>query len=318
MVPSRFFITNTFRVSAMSRLNVKKNNDRNDIMKAALFIGPTLIVIFTVIFYPLVKSIIISFTDRILAYSKYSFVGFENYVAIFNDPLFWHALGNSWILVFFNVSISLFIGLGLAMLLNSRLRFTGVFRSLLFLPWAMPSMVIALMFRWSYNDIYGYPNYFLVQQGIIDKPLFLLSGEWTAWIGILLPIIWCYYPFIMLVFLAALQSIDRSLYESAAIDGAGRWQTFRHITLPALTPVIFVVCILEIIWSFSAFDLVYLLTGGGPANSTLTLSLYVYKKAFQGKLLGYGAALGTIMFFVLTGFTLLYFWAIKKIKLYEN
>ncbi len=260
----------------------------------------------------------VSFTDRILTYSNYSFVGLTNYLEIVKDPLFWHSLLNSVKLTFLNVTGCLVVGLGLALLLNARTRLTVLFRSILFLPWAMPSMVIALMFRWLYNDIYGYPNYALVQQGILAEPVNLLAGQGTAWIAIMLPIIWCFYPFVMLVFLSALQSIDHNLYESAAIDGASRWQTFRHVTMPVLKPVILIIVILETIWSFCTFDLVYLLTGGGPANSTLTLSLYIYKEAFQSKLLGYASALGTVMFITLIGFTLLYFWVIRRSKLYEG
>lgn len=286
--------------------------------RAALFIGPALVIVLGVTLYPLVKSMGISFTDRMFAYGSYSFIGLSNYARMMTDSLFWHAVLNSVKLTALNVAACLVIGLGLALLLNSRTRFTGLFRSLLFLPWAMPSMVVALMFRWLYNDIYGYPNHALLQLGLISEPVNLLAGKAAAWVAILLPITWCFYPFVMLVLLSALQSIDHSLYEAAAIDGASRWQTFRHVTLPALKPVILVVTILEIIWTFSTFDLVYLLTSGGPADSTLTLSLYIYRQGFMTGRLGYAAALGTVMLVALFGLAAIYFWVIRKSGLYEE
>lgn len=288
------------------------------VARAALFIGPALGIVLVVTLYPLIKSVGISFTDRMFAYGNSSFIGLDNYGRMLTDSLFWHALWNSVKLTALNVAGCLAVGLGLALLLNSRARLTGVFRSLLFLPWAMPSIVIALMFRWLYNDIYGYPNHLLQQLGLIGEPVNLLAGKGTAWAAILLPMIWCFYPFVMLVLLSALQSIDRSLYEAAAIDGAGRWQAFRHVTLPVLKPVLLIVTILEVVWTFSTFDLVYLLTSGGPADSTLTLSMYVYRQGFMTGRLGYAAALGTTMLVVLFGLAAIYFWVIRKSGLYEE
>lgn len=286
--------------------------------RAALFIGPALLLIFAVSLYPLLRSVYLGFTNRLFTYSHYSFTGLENYARMVNDPLFWHALLNSVKLSFWNVSGSLVLGLFLALLLNSSGRLMGFFRSIFFLPWAVPSVVIALMFRWLYNDMYGYLNHILLKLGVISQSFNLLAGTETAWLGVILPMVWCYYPFVMLVFISALRSIDPRLYEAAAIDGASRWHAFRYITMPALKQAIFVVTILEIIWSFAAFDLVYLLTGGGPANATLTLSVYIYKQGFFSKYLGYASALGTMMLIILLLFTALYFKVINKSKLYEE
>lgn len=286
----------------------------NTAMTSWLFILPSLVIISSVIVYPLVRSIIMSFTDRILTYFHYSFIGLVNYAGVFRDSLFWQSLANSLQLTFWNVTGSLLIGLGLALLLNSRVKGRNWFRGLLFLPWAVPSIVIALMFRWFYNDIYGFANHILVEYGLISQTINPLAMPDMVWPAIMLPVIWNYYPFVMLVFLSVLQSIDTHLYEAAAIDGASRWRAFLHITLPALRPAMVMIVILQALWSFSEFALVYLLTGGGPANATMTLSIYIYKQGFGAKQLGYAAAMGTMMFFLLAGFTILYFGVVRRTR----
>jgi multiple sugar transport system permease protein len=285
---------------------------------AVLFLAAAIIVLLGVVLYPLLKTIYISFTDRLFTYDRYSFVGLRNYIDMVHDPLFWHAFWNSTKFTFLNVIGSLIVGLGIALLLNSRVKAKGLFRALLFLPWAMSSTVAALMYRWLYNDIYGYLSFVLMKLGIISQSINVLSRPDTVWIAVLIPVIWTFYPFVTLIFLSALQSVDPRLYEAASIDGAGRWQTFSHLTLPSLRPVLVTVIILLTIWSFSTFDLVALLTGGGPANETLTLSVYIFKRGFEAKLLGYASALGTTMFAVLIAFTLLFFWVTRKLKLYEG
>lgn len=282
------------------------------------FMAPALIVILLIMVYPLIKGISISFTDRLFGYEKYSYVGLKNYIDIAKDPLFWSSLYNSIKLTTLTVIGNLVIGLGLAILLNSNYKFINFFRGLLFIPWVLPSMVIALTFRWLYNDFYGYLNYILVKYNLISHPVNLLADTKLAWIGILIPIIWCSYPFVMMVFLAALQSIDKSLYEAAQIDGASSWQMFKYITLPSLKPTLIIVTILQIIWEFSSFDLVYLLTSGGPGDATLTLSLYIYRKAFEYKTVGYGSALATVMFVILFIFTMIYFRILRGNDIYEK
>ena len=301
----------------MNILHQKFNRPRYSKI-AILFLAASLTVMLGVVLYPLLKTIYISFTDRLFTYEKYSFIGLQNYVDMIHDPLFWHAFWNSVKLTVSNVIGSLVVGLGIALLLNARVKFKGLFRALLFLPWAMSSTVAALMFRWLYNDIYGYLSYVLMKLGIISESMNVLSRTETVWIAVLVPIIWTFYPFVTLVFLSALQSIDNRLYEAVSIDGANRWQTFYHLTLPSLRPVLMIVIVLLSIWSFSTFDLVALLTGGGPANATLTLSVYIFKQGFESRLLGYASALGTTMFIVLIAFTILFFWISRKTKLYEG
>jgi multiple sugar transport system permease protein len=287
-------------------------------LRVFLFLGPVVAIILGVLLYPMVRSVMTGFTDRMFSYDRYSYVGLANYAEMVKDPLFWQALLNSTKLTLGSVIASLAVGLGLALLLNSNVKGRNLFQALLFLPWAMTSTVAALIFRWFYNDIYGYLNFILMKLGILSESVNLLARTNTVWIAILIPIIWTFYPFAMLIFLATLQSIDRSLYEAATIDGANRWQSFRHVTLPALKPIMAIVVVLLTIWSFSTFDLVSLLTGGGPGNATLTLSVYIYRQGFEAKMLGYASAMGTVMLVVLVAFTLLFFWVGRKTRLYED
>ena len=276
-------------------------------LKPLLFITPAILCILMIMVYPLIKSISISFTNRLFTYDNCLFTGFQNYITILHDEQFWMSLVNSIKLTAISVTGSVTIGLLLALLINNKIKNINIFRGLLFIPWIMPSMVTALIYRWVYNDFYGYANYILVKYGIIDNPVNLLADPFLAWVGLSIPVIWHYYPFVMIFFLASLQGIDKNLYDAAKIDGAGRWQSFRSVTLPALKQPIVIITILEIIWTFCAFDLVYILTNGGPFNSTLTLSVYIYKKAFENKILGYASAMAAIMFMILFVITMIYF-----------
>ncbi len=289
---------------------LKKKNS----LYAVLFMAPALAILLGLVFYPLARGAAMSLTNRLLNYINYSYIGFTNYFNVLHDAVFWQALWNSVKLTFWNVTGSLIIGLGLALLINATGKYKSWFRGLLFLPWAVPSIVVSVMFRWLYNDIYGFPNYFLVQHGLLAQAVNPLANAGTAWTAIIVPITWSYFPFAMLVFLSALQSVEPNLYKAAAIDGANRWQSFLHITLPALKSTILIVAILLSLWSFSEFSLVYLLTGGGPANATQTLSVYIYKQGFNSNFLGYASALGTAMFFILIVFTLLFSWVSKRNK----
>jgi multiple sugar transport system permease protein len=295
-----------------------KKKPSNSSMKALLFVGIALVVMLGVLLYPLGKSFYISFSDRLLGDARYSITGLDNYRHLINDPMFWHTLWNSIKLTVGCVIGSLVIGLGIALLLNSKAKAKSLFTPLLFLPWAISSPVAALTFRWLYNDMYGFISYILMKLHITTNMINLLARPNTVWIAMLVPIIWVFYPFVTLVLLPALQSIDRKMYEAAAIDGANWWQAFLHVTLPQLKPVLVIITVLLGIWSFSAFDLVALLTGGGPGNETMTLSVYIYRQGHEARQLGYACTLGTIMFLILLAFTMLFFWFSKRSKLYEG
>jgi multiple sugar transport system permease protein len=282
-----------------------------------LFITPLVLCIVSVLIYPFANGVWLSFTNKMFTYERYQVIGWENYLRMLQDDLFWLSLQHSLKFTAVGVLGALLLGLLLALLLNRKEKYVAFFRGLLFLPWTLPSIVVVLTFRWLYNDFYGYINYILLKYHIIDMPFNILASAQTAWIGVLIPLIWCYYPFVMVFLLAALQSIDKNLYQVAQLEGATKWQMFWHITLPSLKPSIIIVAILETIWMFCAFDLVFLLTTGGPAYETLTLSLYIYLKAFPAKDMAYGMALAVIMFIFLIVFTALYFRVMGSRQNYE-
>jgi multiple sugar transport system permease protein len=280
----------------MNKISLGPNRFQNT---AFLLLLPALLVIIFILIYPITYGIFMSFTNRFFSYDNYSFIGLNNYGIILQDPLFMKALVNSTKLAFYTIFFNSLIGFGLAILLNSVENYTKFFRIMFFLPWILPSTVVAFAFRWLYNDNYGYFNYLLVKWHYIDTAVNPLAQSNLVWAGIVIPAVWFSYPFVMLVFAAALKSISPNIYEAAQIDGASRWQTFTAITLPALKSTFVMVTILQVIWEFSSFDLVYLLTRGGPGNATLTLSLYIYKLAFEYKKIGYACAVATALFLML-------------------
>lgn len=272
-----------------------------------LFVAPMVCCVAGVLIYPFLNGVFLSFTNKMFTHESYSLVGLENYAVLLHDELFFLALGHSLKFTFFGVLGSVLLGLLFALLLKRNTRLTAFFRGLLFLSWTLPSIVVALTFRWLYNDFYGYINYMLQKHHLIEAPFNILADRETAWIGVLIPLVWCFFPFAMIFLLSALQSIDETLYRVAEMDGATSWDMFWHITLPLLVPSLIVAVILEAIWMFCSFDLVYLLTNGGPGYETLTLSLYIYQQAFGAKNMAYGAALSTVMFAFLMICTFGYF-----------
>ncbi|ABI67742.1 carbohydrate ABC transporter permease [Syntrophomonas wolfei] len=272
-----------------------------------IFVIPALAAIFALTLYPILRGIDISLTDKLLSYDKYSYIGLENYINILKDDMFWLALQHTAVITIISSIIILILSLALALLLNMKFPLRKFFRGILMIPWVVPSVVSVLIFRWIYNDYYGYINYILVKYHILDQAVNILADEKLAWLGVIIPIVWKEYPFAMLIFLASLQSIDKNLYEAAKIDGASRLQVFKEITLPLLKPAFVILGILEIIWMFSSFDTIFLLTRGGPDNSTITLSIYTYMQAFESTEFGYGSALATIMFLILFAVSIVYF-----------
>jgi len=274
---------------------------------AFLFMLPAVIAVLFILVYPIIYGVCMGFTNRLFSYEAFSFIGIGNFVDISKDPLFFKAFKNTLKMVSCLVFFNTLIGFVLALLLNSSERYIGFFRTMFFMPWILPSAVVAFSFRWLYNDYYGLINHMLLRLGTIEAAVNPLAVENLVWPGVVIPSVWFSYPFVMLVMSAALKSIDRNVIDAARIDGASAWQIFREITMPSLRPTLVMLVILQIIWEFSSFDMIYLLTRGGPADSTLTLSLYIFKRAFEYKQIGYACALATVMFAVLSVFIFIYF-----------
>lgn len=210
---------------------------------------------------------------------KISFVGLANFASIFTDPIFWLALKNTFIWVFFGVGLQFVFGFMLALLLNQPFKGRGFVRAVSLIPWATPGVLIGLMWKWIYDGNFGVLNDLLLKMGIIDDKIIFLSQTSTAFPSVIVTIIWQGIPFFAIMILAGLQGIDQEMYEAADIDGASGIQKLFRITIPSLKNVIYITILLRIIWVSNSVDIIHNMTGGGPSYSTQTLSVYIFNKA---------------------------------------
>jgi ABC-type sugar transport system permease subunit len=234
------------------------------------------------------------------------FIGAENYVEAFRDARFREALGHTAFFTVTSVGLELIIGLGLALALNRAFRGRGLVRAAVLVPWAIPTVVSALLWRFMFEGQHGIANAILVGLGVLQSPVVWLIEPVAAWVPVILADVWKTTPFVALLLLAGLQNIDGSLYEAARIDGASAWRQFRHITFPLLKPALLVALIFRTMDAFRCFDLIFALTGGGPGTSTEPIALYTFNVLLQNLQFGYGSALSVIVFVVTFALALLY------------
>jgi multiple sugar transport system permease protein len=275
-------------------------------MIGAVLIAPTVLVFCAVILYPLISAIYLSLFSIYTPTLAGEWVGVDNYGALLASGDFWNAVLNTLIWTVGTLTLQLVCGVAVALLLNQSIVFQSLARSLILFPYFLSTVVAVLVWRWLFNDLYGILNHVLLIAGLIDAPVNWLGQMPNAMISIILVGAWKYFPFVVIAVLARLQSIPGQLYEAATIDGAGPFQRFTDITLPQLRDVLVVVVLLRAIWDFKEFDLIYLMTGGGPVKATQTLSLLVYEEAFRLNRMGMASTYAVAMMLVLLGFTLLY------------
>jgi multiple sugar transport system permease protein len=275
-------------------------------MIGAVLIAPTVLVFCAVILYPLISAIYLSLFSIYTPTLAGEWVGVDNYGALLASGDFWNAVLNTLIWTVGTLTLQLVCGVAVALLLNQSIVFQSLARSLILFPYFLSTVVAVLVWRWLFNDLYGILNHVLLIAGLIDAPVNWLGQMPNAMISIILVGSWKYFPFVVIAVLARLQSIPEQLYEAATIDGAGPFQRFTDITLPQLRDVLVVVVLLRAIWDFKEFDLIYLMTGGGPVKATQTLSLLVYEEAFRLNRMGMASTYAVAMMLVLLGFTLLY------------
>lgn len=281
--------------SPVKNLSEKSRRRRVDLFPYYLLVPSTLLIAF-VILYPFVTGFWYSLQDGTLIVPG-SFVGLKNYLALRGMKDFTYALGFSALFAVFSVFGSWVIGVALALLLNQEIPARGFFRVALLVPWIIPAVVSTVSWRWLIGDQSGLVNVALGWLGI--GPIFFLSSERWAIFSVILVKVWRSFPFMMLSVLAALQAINRELYEVAAIDGTGRWQAFRYITLPMIMPVSTVLWILMTIWSVNDFETPWLLTQGGPSNATENLIVLAYKYTFVRNNVGTGSAIAFVSMLIL-------------------
>jgi ABC-type sugar transport system permease subunit len=260
-----------------------------------LFLLPAAILYGIFMIYPFVQSVYLSLTDWDGAQPVKHFVGLRNFQTLIQDPLVWTSLGHNLIWVVIGTIVPIVIGLLLAVLLWSRPRGFTIFRTIYFMPQVLPAVVIGIVWSWIYNPVFGLLNQALTAVGLDSWTHGWLGEPSLALYAVLAAAIWAEIGFVFVIVLAGLQNVSRELLEAALIDGANAWQQFWHVTIPQLANVLTTVMVLLLIGGFSVFDIVFIMTGGGPANSTELIATYTYKQAFTQNQVGYAAALSLVL-----------------------
>ncbi|GMU73730.1 MAG: sugar ABC transporter permease [Burkholderiales bacterium] len=259
-----------------------------------LFLAPAAAILLVFLTYPLGLGTWLGFTDAKIGRSG-EWVGLENFVFLWGDSVTRLALFNTLFYTLVASVIKFGLGLWLAVLLNEHLPFKAFLRAIVLLPFIVPTALSAIAFWWIYDSQFSIISWGLVKLGLIDQYIDFLGDPWNARFATIAANIWRGVPFIAICLLAGLQTISPSLYEAAALDGASGWQRFRHVTLPLLTPIIAVVMTFSVLFTFTDFQLIYVLTRGGPLNATHLMATLSFQRAISGGSLGEGAAIATAM-----------------------
>ncbi|MBW1640412.1 sugar ABC transporter permease [Microbacterium resistens] len=277
----------------------------SDGMFALLLTAPGLALLAAVVVYPLITALITAFYKQSLVEPGREFVGLQNIVDVLTGEFF-PLLTQTLVFTLGTTVAPFVIGFGLALALNTRLRGAKVLRGLMLIPWLIPGVVVSFLWMWIFNANYGVLNAALETVGLIDSPQAWLANPTTAMIAVIVAKTWQSFPWMMVMLLAGLQTVPIELHEAAEIDGAGTIRRFFSITVPQMSGIIGLVILLEFIWNFQHFDIIYVLTGGGPAGSTQTFATAVYETAFDGFDLGHAGAIGLLWMILLMALVVVY------------
>lgn len=285
---------------------------KNRSIVGLFFVLPAFLVVILLLIYPIIITIFYSFTSKSLIFPNYENIGLENYISILTDIEF---LKSFWVSIkwtFFSIVFQVIIGFTAALALNRIPKLQGMYRTFLIIPWAFPVIVIALSWQWILDDVNGFIPNLLTNLGITSGNVALFSDPSFAFWTIVFINVWFEFPLIMVNVLAALQTIPKEQIEAARIDGASIFQTFWYITLRRVRVVVGILIVLRTIWVFNNFEMVYLLTGGGPAGSTTTLPIFAYKTGWDLQQLGMASAVTLLLVIFLLIISLLYFKLLNK------
>ncbi|MCL4458300.1 MAG: sugar ABC transporter permease [Chloroflexi bacterium] len=276
---------------------------------ALLFLAPSLLVLLVLIGWSVGYALFLSFQNVIVVGGRvgYEFIGLRNYLAFLEDARLQQTLSQTFIYSVFRVTSIMLIAMVLALVLNRALFGIRIFKVLFLIPWALSYVVNALVWGWIYHGNFGVLNAILSNLRLIDRYHVWLAEPREAMAVIIFADVWKAVPFAALMLLAALQTVPRELEDAAMVDGAGGWACFRHITLPWLKPVILVLMVIETMWALKTFDLIWVLTKGGPLDATMVLNVYAYQQTFQFFNFGYGSAVAYLITMVILTLTWLYF-----------
>jgi multiple sugar transport system permease protein len=289
----------------------KLQNNRNAL--GLLFMLPAAVLLILFLTYPLGLGVWLGFTDTKVGRGG-EWIGFENYEFLWGDSVVRLALFNTLFYTIIASIFKFFLGLWLALLLNRNIRFKTFFRAVILLPYIVPTALSAIAFWWIYDSQFSIISWALVKMGIIDQYIDFLGSPWNARFAVIAANVWRGVPFVAITLLAGLQTISPSYYEASAIDGASRWQQFRHVTLPLLTPIIAVVMTFSVLFTFTDFQLIYVITRGGPLNATHLMATLAFQRAINGGALGEGAAISIAMVPFLLATIMISFFGLQRRK----
>ena len=283
----------------------KLQNSRNAL--GIVFMMPAAVLLLLFLTYPLGLGAWLGFTDAKIGRGG-EWVGLDNYIFLWNDSVMRLALFNTLFYTTVASVLKFFLGLWLALLLNRNLRFKSFFRAVILLPYIVPTALSAIAFWWLYDAQFSVISWVLTRMGLIHGYIDFLGDPWNARFSVIAANVWRGVPFVAITLLAGLQTISPSFYEASAIDGATPWQQFRHVTLPLLTPIIAVVMTFSVLFTFTDFQLIYVITRGGPLNATHLMATLSFQRAIPGGALGEGAAISIAMVpFLLAAILVSYF-----------
>jgi multiple sugar transport system permease protein len=278
-----------------------------------LFMLPAAIFLLCFLTYPLGLGVWLGFTDTTIGRDGV-FIGLENYGYLWDDGVFWLSVFNTILYTTVASLLKFALGLWLALLLNEHLPFKSFFRAIVLLPWVVPTVLSALAFWWIYDSQFSIISWSLMNMGLIDTPINFLGDPNTARASVIAANVWRGIPFVAISLLAGLQTIPASLQEAASLDGATSWQRFRYVTLPMLTPIIAVVMTFSVLFTFTDFQLIYVLTKGGPVNATHLMATLSFQRAIPGGQLGEGAAIAVAMIPFLLAAIMFSFFGLQRRK----
>jgi multiple sugar transport system permease protein len=271
------------------------------------YLVPAVLCMLATVVVPIILAIKMSlYADVLYKPQEYRFIGLGNYVRLVQDPVFWQSLWNSVVWVFGSVILQFIVGFAAALLLQQAFRGRALVRTLTLLPWIIPGVVVGLIWEWLYQPNYGVINDLLIKVGLLHERVAWLSSPDTAMAAVVFTNIWRGIPFFAIMLLAGLQAVPDELYDAAHVDGANVFQRFWHVTLPLLRPIIVVATATRIIWTFNYADLIFVMTGGGPANATQITSTYTLVQAYSVLDFGYAGALSVVLLLVMLAFTAAY------------
>jgi multiple sugar transport system permease protein len=277
-----------------------------DLVIGYLMVAPLMIWLAVTILYPLFSAIVLSFQDVKIIGSGGEFIGFENYTRILSSDKFWQALGRSAVWVIANGLLQTLAAFATALILRQRFAGRSIARIWIILSWIVPTVVVVIIWRWMLGTSGGVVNYALVALGLTPEPIGFFGNGNSAFATVTFINSWRFFPLMAVILLAGMQSIPNELYEAAAVDGASAWERFWNITLPGLQPVLFVFGLVGTLWSVNVFDVIWLLTGGGPSSATSTLPVFIYDTAFKQYNLSRAAAASVIMGIILLVYAALF------------